>query len=88
MQKTSKTGVDGGKSEGVDRSILGVVTSWWRSPFGFWRRREDTPVAARRPNAFQMLKSGKKMVVIAAVDCGVISFYRFGQGGFEEWPMS
>ncbi|KLO14783.1 hypothetical protein SCHPADRAFT_825698 [Schizopora paradoxa] len=40
-----------------------------------------------RPNPFQVLKHGKKIIVVAAVDSGMISFYRFGQGVFEEWPM-
>jgi tRNA-splicing endonuclease subunit Sen54 len=34
------------------------------------------------------LKQGKKMIVVAAVDAGNISFYRFGQGAFEEWTMA
>jgi tRNA-splicing endonuclease subunit Sen54 len=42
----------------------------------------------RKPNPFVLLKSGKKNVVVAAVDAGSISFYRFGQGGFEELPMT
>lgn len=40
-----------------------------------------------KPNPFLVLKTGKKTVVIAAVDGGNISFFRFGQGAFEEWPM-
>jgi hypothetical protein len=28
------------------------------------------------------------MIVVAAVDAGNISFYRFGQGAFEEWTMA
>lgn len=38
-------------------------------------------------NPFLALKTGKKTIVIAAVDAGSISFFRFGQGVFEEWPM-
>jgi tRNA-splicing endonuclease subunit Sen54 len=33
------------------------------------------------------LKAGKKIIVIAVVDTGSISFFRFGQGEFAEWPM-
>jgi len=33
------------------------------------------------------LRQGNKAVVIAAVDAGIVSFFRFGQGAFEEWPM-
>jgi len=38
-------------------------------------------------NPFLALKTGKKTIVIAAVDAGSISFFKFGQGVFEEWPM-
>lgn len=41
----------------------------------------------RRVNPFMALRQGNKTVVIAAVDAGVISFYRFGEGNFKEWPM-
>ena len=41
-----------------------------------------------KPNPFMLLKSGKKNIIIAAVDAGSISFYRFGQGMFEELPMA
>ena len=44
--------------------------------------------ATRKPNPFAVLKAGKKMVVVAAVDAGTISFFRFGQGAFEDFPMS
>ncbi|KAH7915474.1 tRNA-splicing endonuclease subunit sen54 N-term-domain-containing protein [Hygrophoropsis aurantiaca] len=40
-----------------------------------------------RPNPFAALKAGKKSVIIAAVDTGNISFFRFSQGTFNEWPM-
>jgi tRNA-splicing endonuclease subunit Sen54 len=33
------------------------------------------------------LKAGKKMVVVAAVDVGNISFFSFSEGAFHEWPM-
>ncbi|KAF5377948.1 hypothetical protein D9615_006756 [Tricholomella constricta] len=41
----------------------------------------------RRPHPFMALKAGKKLIVIAVVDAGSISFFRFGQGEFTEWPM-
>ncbi|TFK65598.1 hypothetical protein BDN72DRAFT_800974 [Pluteus cervinus] len=41
----------------------------------------------RKANPFVALKTGRKMVVIATVDCGNISFFRFAQGDFSEWPM-
>lgn len=43
---------------------------------------------AKRVNPFAVMKAGKKMVVIAAVDAGTISFFRFGQGAFEDFPMA
>lgn len=45
------------------------------------------PMQPWRPHPYQMLKNGKKVVVVAAVDAGSISFFRFGQGAFDEWPM-
>ncbi|KAG2123798.1 tRNA-splicing endonuclease subunit sen54 N-term-domain-containing protein, partial [Suillus clintonianus] len=45
------------------------------------------PIASQlRPHPFAALKAGKKNIVIAAVDTGNISFFRFSQGAFEEWP--
>ncbi|KIJ64666.1 hypothetical protein HYDPIDRAFT_175586 [Hydnomerulius pinastri MD-312] len=41
-----------------------------------------------RPNPFLALKTGTKTIVVAAVDSGSISFFRFGEGVFEEWPMA
>ncbi|KAG5638865.1 hypothetical protein H0H81_009418 [Sphagnurus paluster] len=42
----------------------------------------------RRPHPFMALKAGQKLIVIAVVDAGSISFFRFGQGEFTEWPMA
>jgi tRNA-splicing endonuclease subunit Sen54 len=39
-------------------------------------------------NPFMALKSGKKMIIIAAVDSGNISFFKFSEGAFSEWPMA
>ena len=41
----------------------------------------------RKQNPFVALKTGKKVIVIAAVDAGSTSFFRFGQGEFTEWPV-
>ncbi|KAF9525500.1 tRNA-splicing endonuclease subunit sen54 N-term-domain-containing protein [Crepidotus variabilis] len=41
----------------------------------------------QKPNPFVALKTGKKIIIVAAVDMGNISFFRFGQGEFTEWPM-
>ena len=45
------------------------------------------PNPKRRPNSIAAFKQGQKVVAIAAVDVGSPSFFRFGQGGFSEWPM-
>jgi len=54
-------------------------------PWAFPPPQALTPV--RRPNPFMALKAGKKLIVIAVVDVGSISFFRFGEGAFTEWPM-
>jgi tRNA-splicing endonuclease subunit Sen54 len=41
----------------------------------------------RTMHPFAILKAGKKNVVIAAVDNGNISFFRFSQGAFHEMPV-
>jgi tRNA-splicing endonuclease subunit Sen54 len=46
------------------------------------------PASVRKPNPFMVLKAGKKNIVVAAVDAGSISFFRFGQGAFKELPMT
>ncbi|KAF7422970.1 tRNA-splicing endonuclease subunit sen54 [Pleurotus ostreatus] len=63
------------------------TTLWsWISSWVFKEPETPSPLP-RRPNPFAALKAGKRIVVIAAVDAGNISFFRFGQGGFEDWPM-
>ncbi|KAM5535011.1 hypothetical protein V8D89_011384 [Ganoderma adspersum] len=62
-----------------------------RTPFWLWFGPQKTQAATAQPrpsNPFPSLKTGKKMVVVAVVDAGTISFFRFGQGVFTEWPMS
>lgn len=61
-------------------SLFRRVFPWAFSPL-------QTPSPARKPNPFAALKAGKRIVVIAVVDSGSISFFRFGQGAFAEWPM-
>lgn len=53
-----------------------------------WMRPTTPAAVPRKPNPFAILKAGKKMVVVAVVDAGTISFFRFGQGAFEDFPMS
>ncbi|KAI0051423.1 hypothetical protein FA95DRAFT_1587186 [Auriscalpium vulgare] len=42
----------------------------------------------RKVNPFMALRQGHKTAVIAAVDASVVSFFRLGEGSFEEWPMA
>ncbi|KAF8310619.1 tRNA-splicing endonuclease subunit sen54 N-term-domain-containing protein [Cantharellus anzutake] len=39
------------------------------------------------PHPFAAIRAGHKSVVIGVVDAGTLSFFRFAQGCFEEWPM-
>ncbi|KAG5728207.1 putative tRNA-splicing endonuclease subunit sen54 [Termitomyces sp. T112] len=55
-------------------------------PWAFPSTQPTGPI--RRPHPFMALKAGKKLIVIAVVDAGSISFFRFGQGEFTEWPMA
>jgi tRNA-splicing endonuclease subunit Sen54 len=55
---------------------------------GYWRERTPLSNQVRKPNPFMALKAGKKITIIAVVDSGNISFFRFGQGAFSEWPMA
>ncbi|KAI0712338.1 tRNA-splicing endonuclease subunit sen54 N-term-domain-containing protein [Earliella scabrosa] len=67
----------------VHASSFSMSFPWiWPSP------RPDEQKLTRPTNPFPSLKTGKKMVVVAAVDAGTISFFRFGQGVFTEWPMA
>ncbi|KAF8603085.1 hypothetical protein BDV93DRAFT_473781 [Ceratobasidium sp. AG-I] len=64
-------------------------------PVGFWNRvrevvglQQSQPThPAPKPNPFVHLKSGRKSVIVAAVDGTMISFLRFGEGDFTSWPM-
>lgn len=74
--------VIGSQSDGVIvfQSLIRRLFPWAFSP-------KRAP-ANKKVNPFAVLKAGKKMVVIAAVDAGTISFFRFGQGAFEDFLMA
>ncbi|RDB14797.1 putative tRNA-splicing endonuclease subunit sen54 [Hypsizygus marmoreus] len=57
-------------------------------PWAFAPLPPQTTGQVRRPHPFMALKAGRKLIVIAVVDAGSISFFRFGQGDFTEWPMA
>lgn len=64
------------------------VLSWFFPAFYKTNDSKESPLKRpRQPNPFQALKLGKKAIIIAVVDAGTISFVRFGQGAFHEWPM-
>ncbi|KAF8195394.1 tRNA-splicing endonuclease subunit sen54 N-term-domain-containing protein [Pholiota molesta] len=73
-----------GESSGSDKSFIRRTFPWF-FPSSPSTLASSTPV--RRPNPFVALKTGKKIVIVAAVDSGNTSFFRFGQGEFTEWPM-
>lgn len=77
------------QQKGVLQKNSTSMTGRIRSCIYAWLKMDSSKSQARpwRPNPFQVLKNGKKIIVVAAVDSGMISFYRFGQGVFEEWPM-
>lgn len=71
------------------------VSAWaiFSSRFSLWPFRKQTarrsakPTPERRPHPMAAIKQGKKVAIIAVVDAGSPSFFRFGQGEFAEWPM-
>ena len=72
-------------------AVLASPTSTWWFPFWpFHRQTTRQPVKPnpeRRPHPMAALKQGKKVAIIAVVEAGSPSFFRFGQGEFLEWPM-
>ncbi|KAJ7188029.1 tRNA-splicing endonuclease subunit sen54 N-term-domain-containing protein [Mycena filopes] len=63
-------------------SLSRRILHWFRPP-----PPESTSPQARRPHPFMAIKAGKKTVIIAVVDAGSTSFFRFGQGAFSEWAV-
>jgi tRNA-splicing endonuclease subunit Sen54 len=62
----------------------------WFSLWPFRKQSTKQPVKStpeRRPHPMAAIKQGKKVAIIAVVDAGSPSFFRFGQGEFSEWPM-
>ena len=63
------------------------------SRFSLWPFHKQTtqkpvkPIPERRPHPMAAIKQGKKVAIIAVVDAGSPSFFRFGRGDFSEWPM-
>lgn len=62
----------------------------WFSLWPFCKKTSQQPVKStpdRRPHPMATIKQGKKMAIVAVVDAGSPSFFRFGQGEFSEWPV-
>lgn len=62
----------------------------WFSLWPFCKQTSQQPVKStpdRRPHPMAAIKQGKKVAIVAVVDAGSPSFFRFGQGEFSEWPM-
>jgi tRNA-splicing endonuclease subunit Sen54 len=58
------------------------ILNWIRPP------APDPKALPRPPHPFMAIKAGKKTVIIAVVDAGSTSFFRFGQGAFSEWAIT
>lgn len=59
--------------------------------FSYFSLCSSPPTPGSAPvklNPFMALRQGNKSVIIAVVDAGTVSFFKFGQGTFEEWPMA
>ncbi|KAH7104800.1 tRNA-splicing endonuclease subunit sen54 N-term-domain-containing protein [Auriculariales sp. MPI-PUGE-AT-0066] len=65
-----------------------VAPPWLPLFYNIWPFGHSAPAApTRRPNPFVALRAGTKSIVIAVVDAGTITCYRFNQGDFASWPM-
>lgn len=61
-------------------SFRRILSFTWFRPFA------DT-ASTPKPQPFAAIRAGHKNVIIGVVDAGTVSFYRFGEGCFDEWPM-
>lgn len=53
------------------------------------RPKSKTPAAPPlKPHPFAAIRAGHKNIIIGVADAGMVSFFRFGEGCFEEWPMA
>ena len=65
----------------------GQIVRIWSRVQRVWNRKQTLEHLAKPVNPFFALKSGKRSVVLAVVDAGTTSMFRFIDGRFEEWPM-
>ena len=68
-------------------SIVGQIERIWSRVRRVWNRKQIHGHLAKPVNPFFALKSGKRNVVLAVVDAGTTTMFRFIDGRFEEWPM-
>jgi tRNA-splicing endonuclease subunit Sen54 len=84
---TEKTDLNHRVSNGAFQYLYGLLSkSVLRLPFLSSSKTSHSSKQSYN-NPFMLLRQGNKIIVIAAVDAGLISFYQFGQGTFEDWPM-
>lgn len=84
---TVKTPGTGGK---VPTASTPSTSASWFPLWPFHKQAAQQPVKPtpeRRPHPMAVIKQGRKVAIIAVVDAGSPSFFRFGQGDFSEWPM-
>ncbi|KAG8901362.1 tRNA-splicing endonuclease subunit sen54 [Tulasnella sp. 403] len=67
--------------------LLSRIRSYLLHPFTTLSPTGKKPPNPPGPNPFVALKAGRKNFIVAAVDNGSISFIRFSEGCFEDWPM-
>lgn len=80
-----------GTRDKVAMTSTSSTSPLWFSGWPFYKQITQQPAKAtpeRRPHPMAAIKQGKKMAIIAVVDAGSPSFFRFGQGEFSEWPMT
>ena len=88
----------GPDSQPVSNTARSTISTPPSPPSFIWRflqwvfpYKRDDPILTKnaivKPNPFVILKHGKKFAVVAAVDMGNISFFKFGQGDFSEYPI-
>lgn len=67
--------------------MAGQIGRIWSRAQRLWNRKQTPAHLAKPVNPFFALKSGKRSVVLAVVDAGTTTMFRFIDGRFEEWPM-
>jgi tRNA-splicing endonuclease subunit Sen54 len=62
--------------------------SFFRRLMSFtWLGSSADSKSTPKPQPFAAIRAGHKNVIIGVVDAGTVSFFRFGEGCFDEWPL-